>query len=380
MRHCLMALTALLASPAAPAVAGVAEIPYFARRYGVSCEQCHVLPPKLNDLGERFVGNNYRMEGLTPRSTWPFAVWVSGRSDAPTLTDTVRRVLTYLNRVEVISGGRVVAPWLSYFVEWRPVSFESRDDGTLRDRSGRFEDLFVTAQAGRVEVSVGQFRQGAQVDVSRRLGIAEPLFFAASLAGAPGGSPRAAALRSFSLAGRSPAVRLGWVEAMGGGWQWRSHATVPVPGELSLPLTNQARDEASAELALEPKGLLFETFARRGVSSLGAHLFWDGPDRYLAGVVGSTGDRTRFLTAGAGLDRVAQTTRGRWTLEAEWIPVSVAGLGARAEDRGDDGAEPAFVAFANAHVPGRRHTIRLTVERRWQRGRHALLVELGVVF
>jgi hypothetical protein len=66
-------------------------------------------------------------------------------------------------------------------------------------------------------------------------------------------------------------------------------------------------------------------------------------------------------------------------VEAEWI-AGLAGLGARAEDRTNDGAEPAFIAFANAHVPGARHTIRLTLERRWQQGRHALLVELGAVF
>ena len=31
-------------------------VPLLARRYGVSCSQCHVAPPKLNEFGEAFVG------------------------------------------------------------------------------------------------------------------------------------------------------------------------------------------------------------------------------------------------------------------------------------------------------------------------------------
>ena len=37
-------------------------------------------------------------------------------------------------------------------------------------------------------------------------------------------------------------------------------------------------------------------------------------------------------------------------------------------------------AYVNAHFPGTRYTIRLTIERRLQRGRNATLVELGTVF
>lgn len=113
----------------------------------------------------------------------------------------------YLNRIEVISGGKLVAPWLSYFVEWRPVSEEARSDGTRQARSGRFEDLFVTAASRHAELTVGQFRQLAQVDVSRRLGLSEPLVLSASLADPRSGSPRERPLRAFAPAGRSPSVR-----------------------------------------------------------------------------------------------------------------------------------------------------------------------------
>ena len=32
---------------------------------------------------------------------------------------------------------------LSYFIEWRVVSLSTRQDGSLKDRGGRFEDAFV---------------------------------------------------------------------------------------------------------------------------------------------------------------------------------------------------------------------------------------------
>ncbi len=357
------------------------EIPYFARKYGVECRHCHVLPPKLNAFGEAFVANNYRMPGLVPRATLPVALWVSARADTPPPSaDDARRVLSYLNRVELVSGGSVVAPWLSYFAEWRAVSFEPRADGTLRDRSGRFEDLFLTALAGPLELQVGQFRQVEQVDVSRRLSVSEPRFFAAGLPGPEAPTARRTSLRGFSLSGRAPALRAGWIQPMRDNWEWRSFATLPFPGELSIPLTGEARREASLELELRPKGIYVESFVRRGVTSLGGHAFWDGPDRHLAGVVGSTGNHQIFLTGGLGMDRVSGTRRARWMIEAEIFPEPVGGLGVRVEHRSNEGSTPAFVTYANAHLPGTSYTVRLTVEQRWQRDRNALLVELGAVF
>jgi hypothetical protein len=37
--------------------------PGFARRYGISCNMCHIGFPRLNDTGKAFAGNGYRFEG-----------------------------------------------------------------------------------------------------------------------------------------------------------------------------------------------------------------------------------------------------------------------------------------------------------------------------
>jgi hypothetical protein len=369
-------LLVVVASTPAPAFAS--DIPYFARRYGVTCAECHVAPPKLNAAGEAFVARGYDAPGLRAGATWPFAVWVSGRSEA---IPGVAAVRNYINRVEIISGGRVVAPWLAYFVEWRPVSLETRADGSLRDRSGRFEDLFVVATKGRGEATVGQFRLIGQVDVSRRLGLSEPLLLSASLPGTPGATPRETALRGFAPAGRSPAARLGYHVPLGDGWRWTTSAAIPLPGELSLPLTDEARVEASNELAGDSKGVVVESFARRGLHSVGAHLFYDGSDRYLAHALGTGSAGPLHWTGIAGVARsVGAPAYGRWSLEGEYLPRGPAGGGVRVEDLAGDGRDPAVLVYFNAHVPGTRYTVRLTVEQRIQRGRGATFVEIGTVF
>lgn len=48
-------LMGLLTSMAAQAA------PMFARQYGVSCVTCHSAFPKLNEYGEQFAANNFRM-------------------------------------------------------------------------------------------------------------------------------------------------------------------------------------------------------------------------------------------------------------------------------------------------------------------------------
>jgi hypothetical protein len=371
--------------PIALVVLSVAEadherIPYFARRYGVACQTCHALPPKLNAFGEDFRRRGYRGADLEARPTVPLAVWASSRFDAlPAGPGVADRTRTYVNRIEVVSGGRLAAPWLSYFVEWRALSLETRGDGTLRDRSGRFEDLFVTASTDRLAVTVGQFRQIDQVDVSLRLGLSEPLILSASLPGQGGADARQQGLRAFAPAGRSPTVRAAWTQDLGR-WQWTSAAALPFPGEFSVPLTEEALAEASNEIELAPKGLVLETFVRRGVASYGAHGFYDHPGRYLLNAVATGSRAAAFWTAVAGVEKRDDAVQGRWSIEGEYVAHQLLALGARVENRAGDGAPPALLAYVVAHFPGTRYTFRFTAEQRIQGDRSATFVELGAVF
>jgi len=339
-------------------------VPLFARRYGVPCSQCHVTPPKLNEFGEAFVARGYEIPGMTPRRTWPFALWISGRSESlPVPEEMADRLKAYMNRIELIAGGRLPLPATSYFVEWRMLSNEARSDGTLRDRSGRFEDLYVTFAPGRAELTVGQYR-----------------LLSASLPGSGDGTARERSLRAFSPAGRSPAVRLAWNQPFGSGWRWTTSAALAVPGEFSIPLTDTAKVEASNEIEWRTKGVMLESFARRGLASYGGHFFYDDSRRYLGQLVVTGRHRALHWAAAGGAAKTGDLLAGRWSLETEYFPNYYLGFGSRVEDRAADGAEVAVLPYVNFHFPGTRYTVRFTLERRFQRDRNATVLEVGTVF
>jgi hypothetical protein len=356
-------------------------IPLFARKYNVTCQTCHVSPPKLNAFGEAFRQGGYRMPGRTRANrTVPLAVWVSGRSDSPVTQQDVNQIKTYLNRIEVISAGNAGTSWLSYFVEWRPLSFDVRGDGTLRDRSGRFEDIFLTASSGRFSVTAGQFRQIDQVDVSLRPGLSEPIALSASLAGSGNGSSRQRSLRGFSPSGRSPSVRLAMTEPLRDNWYLTGSIALPLPGELSIPLTKEARIEASNEIEAELKGVVVESFAHRGLTSFGGHVFYDHSDRYLANAVAAGSHGAFHWTGVLGMEKQFGNANSRWSMEGGYYPHYFFGVGGRVENRGGDNAPVAFLPYLNAHFPGSKYTVRLTLEQRFQKDRGLTMLELGVIF
>lgn len=363
------------------AEAGGRAIPYFARKYGASCATCHVTPPKLNDVGEEFLARGYRFPTNRPESrTIPAALWISTRGDwLPGSAENVPHV----NRVELISGGPLFGETRSYFVEWRAVSLEARADGSLRDRSGRFEDLFVAQGLWRDGLLVlGQFRMLTQVDVTRRLSLSEPAALSTSLAGDPATTPRLTSLRAFSQAGRSPGVRLQIhlaAERASAADGWYVLTNVPFPGEFSIPLTREARQNASFELEGRPKGVFLESYYRRSLNTVGLHAFV-GDDRWLAGGIGTLQRGPWFSTLAFTLAHRGESL-GRWTWDNEWIPNPRVAFGLRVEDRAGDGLDPAVAPYGSAHWPGTRYTLRLTVEHRAQHGRRAATaVELGTVF
>jgi hypothetical protein len=354
-------------------------IPYFARKYSVECARCHVLPPALNTFGEGFVAAGYRSPELRPSRTVPLAVWLSGRSESLPMEPPEDDHQLYGNRVELISGD-ALTPWLSYFVEWRVLSNESRANGTLRDRSGRFEDIFVTLMARSFDLTAGQFRPLAQVDVSRRLSLSEPLVLSSGLGGTGTGSGRLVGLRGFSPSGRSPAIRGSITLRPREATRWVTGLTIPFPGELSIPLTDSADVQASNEFESKAKGVFVESFVRRDLLSLGGHVFYDESDRYLANVIGTASRGMLHLTGAAGVVKSGTTSRQRFSLELWAVPRPFVGLGVRLEDQMDDNLPRALLPHLNLHWPGTSFTLRLTLEQRLQEFRNTTLLELGAVF
>lgn len=362
-------------------------IPQFARAWGLSCTDCHVLPPKLNARGEEFLERGYRWSddrNERPDWRWPLAVWVTGRYENQVTREFDQ---TFAPKVELISGGPIGSWPLSYFLEWRAVSLETRSNGTLRDRSGRFEDAYLDWNfAQRHSVKIGQFRSLNQYDVSLRLSVTEPAAFSSSIAGDFHPDSRIRSLRGFSPAGRSPGLTYSYQSIAGE----RPHDglfhffNIPFVGELSAPLNEEARREASFELRGPPKGVFLETFYRRGLNSLGAHAFWD-EDRWLAMAVGRLHWRDFYATGAVGADDAeGRPTRGRYSLELEYLPTRWEwvrpGIGFRVEHISHTRTDPAYNPYFALYFPNSKFTLLLQVQYRLQQNNEAFFCDLSLLF
>lgn len=357
--------------------------PQFARAYRIDCSACHSSPPRLNERGLRFLADGYRWEGEERSPTIPAAVWNTFDLELRHSADLRK---AFPSRVEIISAGPIGGTRAAYFVEWRALSQNIGGNRRLFDRSGRFEDLFVRAPVtpgGQLAVSVGQFRALTQVDVSQRLSLSEPLVFSAGLPGRRAGSSRLTSLRGFSASGRQPAVRLEYQRTAAGSSAdgWFASATLPLAGELTIPLT----DAASFEFEGHPKGVFLETYWRSGLTTIGAHTFvGDAGRRLTTGVVTrDLGSRLVFL-AGVGAFHGAGTTDARLSLGGEatisrWL---VGGL--RVDHRSGAGRDPAVLVYGNGHLPfgppAFRQALRLQIEHRIQPRNHATGFALSHVF
>ena len=185
--------------------------PEFARRYQVqSCNTCHTIVPKLNERGLDFLARGYRPDprlNMEAVDTVPLSVWLGQSVDRRIPKDVNNN---FFGKVELISGG-AIDDNLSYFAEWRVLSLESRADGTLKDRSGRFEDLWLSYKFDSAwTLTLGQYRPLQQVEAGRKLSVSTNVLYDLSLAGEHTSDSRMTALRSFSTGGRSPSVTLGY--------------------------------------------------------------------------------------------------------------------------------------------------------------------------
>ena len=361
--------------------------PQFAREHQLRCGACHELVPKLNEAGLAFQAAGYVLpdEITTTRSSStmsvPLAVWLTGRFEDKGGGGSSD---LFLPKVELVSGGRLGEDW-SYFVEWRVVSLSLNSDGTLRDRGGRFEDLFFQWQgADRHSVKVGQFRLLSQVDVSLRLSPSDPLLFKNGLRTDSDPDPRINSLSTFSPSSRSPSVSYTFQSRQGkrpSDGLFHS-VTLPFVGEFSIPLSSEASETASFELG-DPKGVFLETFYRSGHRTIGAHAFVRD-DVWLLTALGTYEWNDLFVTAGLGVDDPGTgDNRTRSSLEAEYIFGSSSNRyagGLRLEEVSEDGKSMTAVPYFVAALPNRMHTLILQLQYKEQDGDENFVVDLSLVF
>jgi hypothetical protein len=357
--------------------------PQFARTYRVDCSYCHSAPPRLNERGLRFLAAGYRLVGEERSFTLPLAVWNTVDLEWRHSTDLVKG---FPSRVELISAGPIGRTRAAYFAEWRALSQSIGGNGRLLNRSGRFEDLFLRApvtSGGAFSLTVGQFRTLTQVDVSQRLSLSEPLVFSSSVPGRRAADGRLTSLRAFSASGRQPAVRAEYQfsQAQSPADGWFAAASLPLTGELTIPLT----DAASFEFEGRPKGVFLEAFRRSGLTSIGGHAFvGDERRRVVTAVVTHDVGNRLALLGGVGAFHATGVTDTRFSIGGEATISSQLVGGIRVDHRTGQGRDPAVLLYGNVHLPfgpsAFRQAIRLQIERRVQPSNHATGFALSHVF
>ena len=355
--------------------------PQFARQYNLECSSCHVHVPKLNAFGEEFVANNYQMKDRVSQSTLPLSVWLSQLSQ--TRQNAPEKINSIPNRIEFISAGHDEQTNTSYFIEWRALSLEILSDGKIRDRSGRFEDIFVIFELpSDFQLQVGQYRSLSQVDVSRRLSISEPLVFSSGLSGTSSNSSRLSSLRSFSPGGRSPSVRITHVKkAPDSNEGLFSSLTIPFAGELSVPLTDDAKTNASCELEGTPKGYFVESYYRKGLNSIGLNAFFGNNSRRYYGVVGQHHCNDFFFSGGLARAEVAGSKDWRYSISGEWVPHHSFALGMRADHRDAGGHPTMFIPYFSYLQKNGKSAYKIQFEARIRDNSFPqFLIELGAMF
>lgn len=365
--------------------------PEFGRRYQVkSCNVCHTVVPKLNARGWDFLARGYQPDprlGQEPVSTVPFRLWLAGRLDNRISDDFTK---TFFGKAELVAGGPLDENGSSYFLEWRLLSLETQSDGSLKDRTGRFEDLFVNWQLDpRWTLTVGQYRPLQQLEPGRKLSISTPALFDTKLAGDNTRNKRLKSLSAFSTGSRSPSISLNYQSFPG---ELASDGlfhtvTVASPGEFSLPLTRDARTNASFEFDGTPKGVVFETYYREKLNSIGAHAFVGRNGNLLIAGVGQLNVDDLYATAGIGFDNQdGEPPRVRSSLELEYLPTMDdytwrPGFGFRVEDVSNDGRATSYIPYLVLAAPNNADlTTLLQLEYRGQKDHERLRLDFSIIF
>ncbi|MBC5809838.1 MAG: hypothetical protein GIW95_03140 [Candidatus Eremiobacteraeota bacterium] len=141
-------VAALVVAPRATAEA----VPIFGHRYALSCQACHPTVPLLNDFGEKFEANGFRLPGVAEHVAFPVAVKTKlAYTSEPDPTGLPKATV---DEIELLLGGSA-GKRLSYFVEQYVV-----DGG----RHGSLRDAWLRYDAGTFALRAGQFTLPLPVD------------------------------------------------------------------------------------------------------------------------------------------------------------------------------------------------------------------------
>lgn len=333
-------------------------LPKFAREYGVTCETCHSVAPRLTPFGLAFQANHYNWPGgSAPRSkAGTQASLISGLatfSQEDNRTDGKSTAAFRALELFAADGFRVGGERRGgYFVNG--VAATTSSDEHVGNLAKAFVALPIVGRRGQWALAAGQFTPLTyQWDANNQLTESSPAALAEGL-------------EAFSLADPIPGVRAEFFDRRGSGTADGNYLAVGVPFAGQLALNRHARLGGA-------RGVFAHAFHRQGWSTVGAFGYANGGNR-LAGVIGTYALRPNLYLLGVGsLGHEEPGNTRHLSVEGEYMAASRLALTARLEAVGGQENDVGAVA-AVTYYPLRLPVLRLTAELTERKGNRSLVL------
>jgi hypothetical protein len=337
-------------------------LPLFARQYGVDCNQCHSIAPRLNPFGLAFQANHYNWPGKKPLPG------TSGRkSGLPPLpfsglatfsgedNRTVGKSAADFHTLElfVVNGFGVGRQRRgSYFVDALAATRE--DDGREGDLEKAFVSLPVVGRRGEGALTVGQFTPLTyQWDPNNQLTETLPFALADEVDG-------------FTFTDPVPGVRAEYFNHPGQETADGNYLTVGVPFEGKLALNRHARWGGA-------HGVFAHGFRRWGYDSVGLFGFTHAGN-HLEGVIGTHPLRKNLYLLGVGaVGHDSDGSTRRLAVQGEYVASPRLALTADLEALGGKQNDLGGIA-AVTYYPFNLPVLRLTAEMVQRKGDRSLIL------
>ncbi len=312
--------------------------PQFARETKMPCGACHSYVPRLNEMGQRYYNNGFRLQGMKKEPTHPF--WAQLAATGVTPSDGNRLTIKWSDTA-LASGGSIDGLNLLYRLMWRPISHDIELYGIYQIS----ENLVLSA---------GKIPMISQFDPELELSSISPVALAPAASG--GETP-------FAPTGTALALRIvgSTQSAMPYGDGWKLTATVP--------FSNERGDNAGAgrldDFETSPKGLFLEAYRRQGVNSFGVNAFFGRDGRRYQGLVLQREFGSLYFEGSAGYSVTSDGSTNAYSLGFDWIPRPDRAMGLRVDSQA---GRTSFVPFASFLLGGNETALRFFVESRLQDG------------
>jgi hypothetical protein len=334
--------------PCRPALA----LPKFAREYGVACNQCHSVAPRLNDFGRAFQANNFnwpqgkQVPGKNANNHFPISgiahfSYEDNRSEH-VRTAQFRELELFFSDALRTGGPRAGG----YYAALTAVTREK--DGHDGDLSQAFAVLPVAGRRGQWTLGAGQFSPFMyQWDAVNELTNSNPAALGDDF-------------DAISLAEPGPGVRVDYFDHRRGETADGKYLALVVPLDGHLAFNSRSRLNG-------PRGVFAHAFRREGPSSLGVFAYTRAGHN-LGGVIG-THDLSKRMgllgVASVGSDEDGNTRR--LSVEGNYVAGERLAFTARLDALGGSTSEVGGAA-AVTYYPLKLPVLRLTLETTQRKG------------